>query len=111
MKALIFILILSALAAAYLYWRMRPYIKVARQIFGSARDMRRVDVRDEPSAAGVQRGGERAAGEMLVHCASCGMWVPVSRAIRPGKSGEGYCSHACLERAAENPDRTRKSAS
>jgi hypothetical protein len=82
-----------------IYLRLRPFIRMARQMFGVARDMRRV-VRQEP--ASTQAGG---AGDKLLRCDACGTWIPASRAIKLRSSNASYCSHDCLERAAEGSKR------
>ena len=51
-----------------------------------------------------------AANERLLRCAACGTWMPASRAVSL-RAGATYCSHACLERAADSPHKARKSAS
>jgi hypothetical protein len=48
--------------------------------------------------------------ERLVRCAACGTWMPASRAVRL-HAGATYCSHSCLERAADSTQKARKSAS
>lgn len=102
------ILGLLAFAAVLIYWRLRPYLKMARHVLGAVRDVRRVSTTgQEPPGRTVGRG--RAAGEKLVRCASCGTWLPASRAVTL-KAGATYCSSACLERAAA-PGGARKSAS
>ena len=100
MKLLI-ILGIFALIILFIYLRMRPYIRMARQMFGVARDVNRV-MRQEPASAPGQAGG---AGARLVRCASCETWIPASRATRLRSSSASYCSHDCLERAAEGSKR------
>lgn len=80
-----------------LYLRLRPFIRIARQMFGVAREAQRV-VRNEPAASSTQRG---TAGERLVRCSACGTWIPAGRAAKLRASNTSYCSHACLESAAE----------
>lgn len=106
----VLILVLLAALAGLVYWRLRPYIRMARRFLGVVRDVRRVS---EAGAVGdvPKRESVRASNEMLVRCASCGTWLPASRAVRLGSSQSPYCSHACLERAAANPNHARKSAS
>jgi hypothetical protein len=111
----VFLLGLLALVGGLIYWRLRPYIQLARRIFGAVRDVRRMSPQRE-SAEGLPRGGSRGreggrTAEKLVRCAACGTWLPASRAItlRTHRNSH-YCSHACLERSADAPPR-RKSAS
>ena len=45
--------------------------------------------------------------EMLTPCARCGVYVPVTRGVRPGgRSGDGpvFCSEACARRADRDSD-------
>lgn len=107
-----YVLILGLLAAVVglLYWRLRPYIKMAQRFLGVVRDVRRVS---ETGSVGEtpRRERESVSNEMLVRCASCGTWLPASRAVRLRSSQNAYCSHACLERAADAPRSSRKTAS
>jgi hypothetical protein len=106
----VLILVLLAAFVGLVYWRLRPYIRMARRFLGVVRDVRRVS--EAGAVAGVpKRESVRASNEMLVRCASCGTWLPASRAVRLGSSQSPYCSHACLERAADSPRSSRKTAS
>lgn len=109
MKYLLVFLFLSALVALYAYWRLRPYIRVARQFFAAARGATRVG---GPAGANEipRREPAAAPAEQLVRCASCGTWLPASRSVSLGRGGPQFCSHACLERSADSP-RAHKSAS
>ena len=114
MKYLI-VLALFAAAAFYAYWRLRPYIRGARRIFGALREVRRMQEGaagfDLPKKSKGKKAQRKAAlDERLVRCAACGTWTPASRAVSLN-AGATYCSHACLERAADSPQRARKSAS
>jgi hypothetical protein len=82
------VLTLFAVVAFLVYWRLRPYIRGLRRFLGVLREVRRV----------------------LRRCAACGTWMPASRAVSL-RGGATYCSHACLERAADAPRHARKSAS
>jgi hypothetical protein len=92
------LIVVGILAVIFLliYIRLRPFIKMARQMFGAARDVRRV-VRQEPASTSTGGG----AGDKLVRCDACGTWTPSSRAVKLRSSNASYCSHACLESAAE----------
>lgn len=95
----LFIVAILVLFATLLYWRLRPYIATARRVLGFVRDVRHMS------------GGERsdttrssnAASERLVRCQACETWIPAARAVTLGRSrgASYYCSHICLERAAE----------
>ena len=107
-----YVLILGLLAAfvGLVYWRLRPYIRMARRFLGVVRDVRRVSEAN-PAGEVPRRERESVSNEMLVRCASCGTWLPASRAVRLRASQSPYCSHACLERAADAPRSSRKTAS
>lgn len=110
MKLLLILLLLLALVGAYAYWRLRPYIRAARQIFGAARGSVRVGERTQ-GAGDAQTIGGHPAAESLVRCASCDTWIPASRALSLGGRSAQFCSHTCLEGAADAPHTTRRSAS
>ena len=97
-----FLVIVGILAVIFLliYIRLRPFIRMARQMFGVARDVRGA-MRQEPVTSST-RGG---ASDKLVRCDACGMWSPSSRAVKLRASNASYCSHACLESAAEGSKR------
>ena len=107
MKLLLIIIVL-AFAAAFIYVRVRPYVATARRVLGFVRDARNLAA-SAPSAA-PPRGSTRAA-EKLVRCSSCGTWLPDSRAISHRNPSSVFCSHECLERAADTREPRRKSAS
>jgi hypothetical protein len=110
------VLALLLLAGGLLYWRLRPYIAVVRRVFGVMRDAKRMTARDTPSDLRRRTEGGRdersvKAGEKLVRCAACGTWLPASRAVTFRTSNSTFCSHVCLERTANAPRRSHKSAS
>ncbi|HEV7376212.1 MAG TPA: hypothetical protein VGN95_15955 [Pyrinomonadaceae bacterium] len=98
---LLVILGIFAFITLLLYLRLRPFIRMARQMFGVARGVRQV-MRNGPAAPPSQTGG---AGEKLVRCAACETWIPAGRAIKLRSSNASYCSHTCLEHAAEGSQR------
>ena len=106
----LFVLSLLALAAFAVYWRLRPYIRGVRRFLGVVREVNRMSARTQ---TGVPRENRqtRAPSEKLVRCAACGTWIPAASAVALRATGATYCSHACLERAADSPRRARKSAS
>jgi hypothetical protein len=111
----LFVLLLFTVVVAYAYWRLRPYIRGARRLIGALRDVRRVrggaSEFDLPKKSKGKKSKRKAAlNERLVRCSACGTWTPASRAVSL-QAGATYCSHACLERAADSPRRARKSAS
>ena len=94
----VFIIALFAAVALFVYWRLRPYLKMARNVLGFVRDVQRVSTgtRAETPQRSQQRGD---AVEKLVRCSSCGTWLPASRAVALRSSKESYCSHECMERS------------
>jgi hypothetical protein len=108
---LFLILITLALFCAFIYWRLRPYIATARRVLGFVRDFRRINATG-PMKESVQR--STTENEKLVRCQSCETWIPSTRAVVLSRSRQAassyYCSHACLERAAEanQPARARR---
>jgi len=109
-KLLFIFLLLLLLVGVYAYWRLRPYIRAVRQIFGVARGAGRVNLRTHGTGDASQV-GDQSAAEQLVRCASCGTWIPASRAVSLGGRSAQFCSHTCLEDAANAPATTRRSAS
>jgi hypothetical protein len=91
------ILILLALFFGLLYYRLRPYIMMARRMFGFMRDVRGMN-RNEPLAQTLN--SETTADQRLVRCDACGTWIPATRAVKLRASRATYCSHGCLESAA-----------
>lgn len=118
MKYLI-VLALLLIVGAYVFWRIRPYLQVARRIIGTIRDMRRINLDGNPAHLSQQQRRQTqrrtqatpAANERLVRCTTCGTWTPAAHAVTLRSANSFYCSHECLERAADAPPRTRKSAS
>ena len=106
----LFVLLLFTVVAFLVYWRLRPYIRAARRFLGVVREANRVRTSAAQSDLPRQNRRETAAAEKLARCAACGTWLPASRAVSL-RAGTTYCSHACLERAADSPRRARKSAS
>jgi hypothetical protein len=105
------VLVLFATVATYVYWRLRPYIRGARRLVGALREANRMRDGARPSDIPTKQAGRKAASnERLLRCAACGTWMPASRAVSL-RAGATYCSHACLERAADAPRHARKSAS
>ena len=106
----LFIFALFAAVAFLVYWRLRPYIRGVRRFIGVLREVKRVRAGGAPAGFPQEEAPKKAAGEKLKRCAACGTWMPASRAVSL-RGGATYCSHTCLERAADAPGRARKSAS
>lgn len=101
---------LFAAVAFLVYWRLRPYIRGLRRFLGVIREVNRMRAPGVPPGVPQQASTKKAANEKLRRCAACGTWMPASRAVSL-RGGATYCSHACLERAADAPRHARKSAS
>ncbi|HEX8422312.1 MAG TPA: hypothetical protein VF634_02825 [Pyrinomonadaceae bacterium] len=98
MKYLFVAVILGALCII-IYLRLRPYINIARRILGAVREARGMSAgRQTPD--GVMPQKKTADDERLVRCASCGTWLPASRALTLRATSSNFCSHACIERSA-----------
>ncbi|MDT5158274.1 MAG: hypothetical protein QOH51_2631 [Acidobacteriota bacterium] len=114
----LFVLGLFAVVAFFFYWRLRPYIRGVRRFLGVVREMNRVragaapqsDIPRTQSDIPRRKQPVSAPNERLVRCAACGTWMPASRAVSL-RAGTTYCSHSCLERAADSPQKARKNAS
>ena len=102
MKYLI-ILILLVSFLGLLYLRLRPYLKIARRMFGVVRDVRGMSRNEVVQPLRP----ETAADNKLVRCTSCGTWTPVSRAVKLRSSSATYCSHVCLETSAAGSSKRR----
>ncbi|MFN2576817.1 MAG: PP0621 family protein [Pyrinomonadaceae bacterium] len=85
MKYLVVIALL-ALLLVLLYRRLRPYLRTIRSLINAFRQF-------QTQAAKPKRQNET---EKLVRCATCGVWIPITRALTP-RSGEMlFCSAECL---------------
>ncbi len=107
MKYLI-ILLLLVIFWAIVFWRLRPYIKMAQRVLGVFRDVRRVS--NQEPVAPLRQSNAVKETQPLVRCASCETWIPASRAVKLRSQSAAYCSHECLERAADAPQRARRSS-
>jgi hypothetical protein len=98
-KYLILVALFAAIAL-FAYWRLRPYLKMARNVLGFVRDVQRMSTgageQQAPSARQPQGGG---AAQKLVRCSSCGTWLPSTRALALRGSNATYCSQECVERS------------
>ena len=104
-------LIVAALLAAVftiLYLRLRPYIKMARRVLGVVREARSMSA-GQGMPGGATAARKQATDERLVRCASCGTWLPASRALTLRATSSNFCSHACMERSAGESS-TRRAA-
>jgi hypothetical protein len=97
LKYVIVAVILGAFCTV-IYLRLRPYINMARRVLGVFREARSMSA-GQPTPDGMRQ-KKTAADERLVRCASCGTWIPASRALTLRATSSNFCSHACMERSA-----------
>jgi hypothetical protein len=107
-KYLIIFLLLLCLWT-FVLWRMRPYIQMARKVLGMVKDVR-ISGMDSRTGAPSSLRDAKPAEQRLVRCATCNTWVPAGRAVKLGSGSQSFCSHECLERAADPPQRARRSS-
>lgn len=98
MKYLVVAVIIGAFCTI-IYLRLRPYINIARRVLGVVREARAVSAGGQTPGAPVRQ-KKTTADEHLVRCASCGTWLPASRALTLRATSSTFCSHACMERSA-----------
>jgi hypothetical protein len=98
LKYLIVAVILGAFCTV-IYLRLRPYINAARRVLGVVREARSMSAGQGTRDAGMRQ-KKTTNDERLVRCASCGTWIPASRAITLRATSSNFCSHACMERSA-----------
>ncbi|MDT5293195.1 MAG: hypothetical protein QOJ76_75 [Acidobacteriota bacterium] len=109
----LFIFSLFAFVAFLVYRRLRPYIRGVRRFLGVVSEVNRMSggrAQPQSDIPRRQKPTTAAPNEKLVRCAACGTWMPASRAVSL-RAGATYCSHSCLERAADATQKARKSAS
>ena len=107
MKYLIVVAILGTLLFL-LYLRLRPYINAARRVLGVIREARAMSAGQQATDSMRQK---KTVDERLVRCASCGTWLPASRALMLRSTSSTFCSHACMERSAGTESTTRAAGS
>lgn len=110
MKYLIILGLLLAIGG-FIYWRLRPYIRMIRHALGVVRGVGQLNIRRENASAAAPQRRSDAPNEKLLRCSACGAWTPASRAVSLRSSNTAYCSPQCLERAADSPRRANKTAS
>jgi hypothetical protein len=83
------VIALVALLLVFLYRRLRPYLKSARQLIDTIFQIQRAFTKP------TERQSATASPEKLVQCTRCGIWIPTSRALT--NSSRVFCSVDCLE--------------
>lgn len=101
---LLILIVVSGVVLSAVYMRLRPYIQTVRKFLKSFKEIGELDAFDVKDSVQTTRKGN----EKLARCASCGLWIPESRAVKL-KSNIVYCSHNCLENAAEPIKQKRRS--
>ena len=96
MKYLVVIALL-ALLLVFLYRRLRPYLKSARDFLKTVRQVQQ--------AVTSQMRQKTGAPEKLIQCARCGIWVPETRALSAPYGSALYCSAECV--SGKQPSRER----
>jgi hypothetical protein len=81
---------LVVLLFVLLYRRLRPHLRVLGEFIKTVRRLQQMGTSDAP------RENQNRKGEKLVHCETCGTWIPVGRALREGSAGSFFCSKDCL---------------
>ncbi|HVF50115.1 MAG TPA: hypothetical protein VNA19_08510 [Pyrinomonadaceae bacterium] len=110
MKYLIILGLLLAIGG-FVYWRLRPYIRMIRHALDVVRGVGQLNIRRENNdAAAAPQRASNTPNEKMLRCSACGAWTPASRAVSLRSSNTAYCSPQCLERAADTPRRANKSA-
>lgn len=94
MKYFVVSLVLFLFVGTLLYLRLRPYLRAARDIFSAFRTLRQGPA--APGHSDTLPQPKHNPAEMLVRCAACGTWTPVSRAVK--LRTQSFCSHECLEK-------------
>ncbi|HZH91505.1 MAG TPA: hypothetical protein VEX70_12915 [Pyrinomonadaceae bacterium] len=110
MKYLIVAIILGAFLTI-VYLRLRPYLSFARRVLGVVRQARGMSAGQGMAGGATAARPKQAGGERLVRCASCGTWLPASRAVTLRATSSNFCSHACMERSAGDGGGRRASGS
>jgi len=103
---LLVIFLLVALLLVFLSRRLRPYLKILRQILGFTRGF----ISGQPNPVKREFTGQRNRTEHLVRCAACGTWVPAARALINEGSEAVFCSSDCAQLGIrEKPSRVSAS--
>ena len=86
---------LVSIVFVLIYARVRPYLKLVRQIVQSL-----TAVTDTT----VSRQDTRSENK-LVRCESCGTWVPADRALKLKSGLATFCSTECMTKKSESKER------
>ncbi len=70
----LFMLFVFAFVAGLVYWRLRPYLKMAKQMFGMVQDVRRMNIGNPTETP--RRQSAQPTAEKLVRCTTCSTWLP-----------------------------------
>ena len=100
MKYLI-IATLVSFVLAFIYLRVRPYLRMIRKVAQSFNAVTDTTGRAAPAA-------RTALSSKLVRCERCGTWVPADRALKLKSGLATFCSTDCI--ANESASKGRKIA-
>lgn len=71
------------------YFRVRPYLKLAQKVLQSFKVVSDVGV----TTASTQKTPSKSK---LVRCQSCGTWIPAERALNLSSGLATFCSSECM---------------
>lgn len=103
----LFVAVIFGALCTIIYLRLRPYINFVRRMLGVVREARGMSAGGQQTPDAMRR--KPTGDERLVRCASCGTWLPASRALTLRATSSTFCSHACMERSA-GAESTRRAA-
>ena len=95
-------LIIAALVGivfVLIYSRVRPYLKLFRNVVES---LNSATENTAATTAGAQRSPSR---NKLIRCDSCGTWIPAERAVHLGSGLTSFCSAECLTKNSQSQER------
>ena len=93
----LFIISLIVLVLLLLYWRLRPYIHIARRVYSFLRGAQGLDLNASTATGARTINNQTKQPETLVRCQTCGVWTPASRA--PTHRAAAYCSTECMNKS------------
>ncbi len=95
MKYLLIATVIS-LVAAFIYVRLRPYLRLMRKVVSALNVSTEVSTAPRPGSPSKNK---------LVRCDSCGTWVPADRVFRLNSGLVNYCSRECLAKKSESREK------
>jgi len=98
---LLFVFVLVVLLLVLIYRRLRPYLKLFKNILRAVRKFSVDGI--APDDNKFSRGDRKR--ENLIRCSSCGTWVPAARALTQPDSEAMFCSEDCSQRRSASTQR------